>query len=192
MIDFSSFFLFLLTLLILSIGPVLAAIPVRRSIKVWQHWSLIGICILYGIIPILITYGGLYLANLLGCKADVIIYTCPQQPWLGDVISYMAFSYWLFFLTFPSAFISTLLLIIRLVQRLKSSNNGISEQPINGFKRDRNHKIIAGVCGAIAQKLGISVLLVRIITVASTVMIPMLILPIYLWTWLAFPLSSST
>lgn len=178
-------------LLLISIGPILAAIPVRRSIKVWQHWGLIGICILYGISPLLIASGGLYLADLLDCKADVIVFTCPQQPWLGDVITYMTFSHWLFFLTLPSASIGTLLLIIRLVQRFKRSDDEISEQPRNGFKRDRNHKIIAGVCGAIAQKLGISVLLVRIITVASTVIIPVVVLPMYLWTWLAFPLSSS-
>ncbi|NEO73932.1 PspC domain-containing protein [Moorena sp. SIO3H5] len=183
-----------LLLFLFLIGPVLAAIPVRRSVKLWQHWSLIGICIIFGILPLLLTFGGLQLAELLGCESVMITFTCPQKPWLGNIFSFMTFSHWFAILTIPSGFVGTVGLVITLVQRLKKSDDEISGSTRNRFTRSRRHKIIAGVCGAIAQRFRISVLAVRIVTVAVSIVIspigPIITL-FYVWIWLAFPLSPS-
>ena len=184
-----------LLLFLFFIGPVLAAIPVRRSVKLWQHWSLIGICIIFGILPLLLAFGGLQLAELLGCESVMITFTCPQKPWLGNILSFMAFAHGLAIFTIPSALVGSVGLVITLVQRrLKKSEDEISGSTRNRFTRSRRHKIIAGVCGAIAQRFRISVMAVRIATVALSIIIspiaPIITL-FYVWIWLAFPLSPS-
>ncbi|MDJ0733849.1 MAG: hypothetical protein QNJ47_07140 [Nostocaceae cyanobacterium] len=106
-----------LILLLLLLGPALAAIPVYFSITLWQHWSLIGICILFGISPLLLAFTGLQLAKFFGCESATITFTCPQQPWLGNVLSFMVFAHWLAFLTIPSAAVGTVGLLITLVHK---------------------------------------------------------------------------
>ena len=191
------YFLLLLIWLLALIGPALAAIPVRRSVKLWQHWSLIGICIIFGILPLLLTFGGLQLGELFGCESvsmGIISFTCAQKPWLGNILSFMTFTHWFAIFTIPSAFVGTVGLVITLVQGLKKSEDEISGSTRNRFTRSRRHKIIAGVCGAIAQRFRISVMAVRIATVALSIIIspigPIITL-FYVWIWLAFPLSPS-
>ncbi|NEO40338.1 MAG: PspC domain-containing protein [Moorea sp. SIOASIH] len=175
-------------------GPALAAIPVRRSVTLSQHTNLIVICILYGIIPLLLTFGGVQLGLFFGCESVMITFTCPQKPWLGNILSFMTFSHWFAILTIPSGFVGTVGLVITLIQRLKKSEDEISGSTRNRFTRSKRQKIIAGVCGAIAQRFRISVLAVRIVTVAVSIVIspiaPIITL-FYVWIWLAFPLSPS-
>ena len=187
-----------LLLLLLFIGPAIAAIPVRRSVTFSQHTDLIAGCILYGILPLALTFAGFPLGLLFGCEpggAGIITFTCPQQPWLGNILTFMAFAHGLAIFTIPSALVGTVGLVITLVQRrLKKSEDEISGSTRNRFTRSRRHKIIAGVCGAIAQRFRISVMAVRIATVALSIIIspigPIITL-FYVWIWLAFPLSPS-
>ncbi|NEO03896.1 MAG: PspC domain-containing protein [Moorea sp. SIO3I7] len=184
-----------LLLLLFFIGPALAAIPVRRSVTLSQHTDLIAGCILYGILPLLLTFGGVQLALFFGCESvgmGTMSFTCPQQPWLGNIISFMTFAYGFAIFTIPSAFVGTVGLVITLVKRFKKSEDQISGSTRNRFTRSRRHKVIAGVCGAIAQRFRISVLAVRIVTVALSIAMPIIFLLLYFWIWLAFPLSSST
>ncbi len=179
-----------LIVLLWFFGPALAAIPVRFSIRPWQHWALIGICIVFGTSPFMFVFGGLYLADLFGCQAKMTIFTCSQQPWLGNVISFMVFAHWFAILTIPSAAVGLLVLVIKLIQSFSKKSEGeIEIRAKNRFRRSRGNKVIAGVCGAIAQRLGIPVLVVRVITVAISVVFPMIGIFVYFWIWLAFPLS---
>ncbi|MDJ0734343.1 MAG: PspC domain-containing protein [Nostocaceae cyanobacterium] len=179
-------------LLLGVVGPALAAIPVRRSVTLWQHWSLVTICILFGISPLLLTFGGLHLAELFGCQSLVFQFTCPQQPRLGTIISLMVVAHWFAMFTIPSALVGTVALLITLIQRFKKSEHEISPRTRSRFNRSRHHKVIAGVCAAIAQRLGISLLGVRIATVALSIVITYLVVPLYLFLWLAFLLSCYT
>lgn len=181
-----------LILLLLFVGPALATIPVRRSVTLWQHWSLIAICILFGTSPLLLAFGGLRLAEFFGCSAAMITFTCPQQPRLGDIISWMTFAHWLAIFTIPSAVVGTIGLLITLVERFRRSEDGTEGRTRSRFNRSRHHKVIAGVCGAISQRFGIPLLGVRIVTVALSIVIPLIVLLLYFWIWLAFPLSPPT
>jgi phage shock protein PspC (stress-responsive transcriptional regulator) len=57
---------------------------------------------------------------------------------------------------------------------------------MSSLARPKNGRMIAGVCAAIANRFGISVTLVRVLTVAS-VLIPGPQVIIYLILWLVFP-----
>ncbi len=53
---------FILTLLL--IGPALASIAFLRSLSTRVHLLLFGICIFYGIFPLLLSWGGISLREL--------------------------------------------------------------------------------------------------------------------------------
>ncbi|GAB2449402.1 PspC domain-containing protein [Conyzicola lurida] len=57
---------------------------------------------------------------------------------------------------------------------------------MSSLARPKNGRMIAGVCAAIANRFGISVTLVRVLTVAS-VLIPGPQVIIYLILWVVFP-----
>jgi phage shock protein C len=44
--------------ILLLVGPALAAIILTRSLTTRGHLSLLGMCILYGIFPLLVAWGG--------------------------------------------------------------------------------------------------------------------------------------
>ncbi len=51
------------------------------------------------------------------------------------------------------------------------------------LERSRNHRLIAGVCGGVADHLGWSPILVRILYI----IIPFLGIPVYILLWIVMP-----
>jgi phage shock protein PspC (stress-responsive transcriptional regulator) len=170
-------FTYSLLFLLLFIGPALAAIAFRFALPCWLHWLLIGICLLFAGAPILLTVGGLRLAEYSGCQAEATTFTCPEQPGLEDWLTWLFFSHWLAIVTVPSGILGIIGLLIAL--RWRGA----------GIYRSRRQKVMAGVCGAIAQRLRLPVLGVRIVTVILVIILPVFGLLPYLWLWLAFPLE---
>jgi len=123
----------------------------------------------------------------------IIIYKCPGTPWLGDVITLMTFAHWGALLTIPSGVLGLIGLFTSLVLKANRLRTGVntSGRPTVTFSRSRRRKVIAGVCAAIAQRWGLSLLGVRIAMVVLTIAITGIGLLLYLWLWLAFPLEPS-
>lgn len=181
---------FILTLLL--IGPAIAGIAATRSLSTRGHLRLLGLCFCYGVLPLIITWGGLSLSDHFDCKAEAIIFNCPASSWHGNLISGMVFAHWLSILTIPSAVLGTIGILVSLIikaKRLRIPENNL-EQPTAVFYRSR-HKVVAGVCAAIAERSKLPIQGVRIVTVALAIIIPGLIWLLYLWFWLAFPLEPS-
>ncbi|MBD2260194.1 PspC domain-containing protein [Pseudanabaena sp. FACHB-2040] len=172
-------------------GPALAAIAIRRSLAIPWQLLLLGICIIYGVFPLLLAWGGLSLAESYGCEADITIYECPGNAALGDWVTGMTFAHWGAIITLPSGLLGAIGLIISIVLKANRSQTGapISANSAAAFYRSRRHKLIAGVCTAVAQRSSLSVLGVRIGTVALTLVAPGFGGLLYLWMWLAFPLE---
>lgn len=177
--------------LLLFIGPALGAIAVRRSLSVPWHLLLLGICIFYGAVPLLMGWGGLALAERFSCDVEVTIYKCVGNPQLGDLITAMTFAPWGLMITIPSSLLGAIGLLISLVLKVvrPGARAQTSTSPTAVFCRSPRHKVIAGVCTAIAQRWNLPLLGVRIATVALAVIMPILALPLYFWLWLAFPLA---
>ncbi len=57
------------------------------------------------------------------------------------------------------------------------------------FYRSREHKWVAGVCGGLAEKFGISVFLVRLAFIALIAVGGIPIVAIYTVLWVVFPLG---
>ena len=180
-----------LVALLLFMGPALGAIAVRRSLSVRWHLLLLGICIFYGAVPVLMGWGGLALAERFSCAVDITIYKCAENPQLSDLITAMTFAPWGLMITIPSSLLGVIGLLISLVLRVVSSSQGrqTSSNSTAAFYRSYRHKVIAGVCTAIAQRWNLPLLGVRIAVVALAVIMPILALPLYFWLWLAFPLE---
>ncbi|HEY9608292.1 PspC domain-containing protein [Allocoleopsis sp.] len=196
MADFVGIFYPALLVALLFFGPALSAIAVRRSLSIPWQLVLLGVCVFYAISPILLTVGGMGLAERFGCEAGgmgIIIYKCPGTPWLGDVITWMAFAHWGAFLTIPSGVLGVIGLLTSLILKANRLRTGVntSERPTATFYRSRRRKVIAGVCAAIAQRWGLSLLGVRIAIVVLSIAISGIGLLLYLWLWLAFPLEPS-
>ena len=155
------------------------------------HLVLLGIIIFYGILPLLLAWGGLGLAERFGCQTETIIFHCSNPSWLGEVVTWMVFGHWLAIITIPSAVLGSIGLISSLILKLNPLQTKVntSAKPTAAFYRSRRHKVISGVCAAIAQRWKLPVQAVRIVTVILAVAIPGLILCLYLWLWLAFPLK---
>lgn len=185
------FFLSLIWVL-LFFGPALAAIAIRRSLSIPWQLVLLVICILYAALPILIGLGGIGLAQLYDCKTDINIYKCPGNPSLGETITLMTFAHWLAIITIPSGILGMIGMLISLVIKFVRLRKGEqrSEAPLAIFYRSRRHKVIAGICSAIAKKTNLPLLAVRIATVILAIVAPGFGAPLYLWLWLAFPLES--
>lgn len=102
-----------LILTLLFIGPALAAIANRRSLSMGGHLLLFGLCIFYGIFPLLIAWGGLSLSDRFGCEAEAIIFNCPAPSWHGDLVTGMVFAHWLAIVTIPSAILGAVAYILK-------------------------------------------------------------------------------
>ena len=176
--------------LFLSVGPAIAGIAFFRRLSTRWHLFLLSLCVFYGISPFLVTWGALGLAKRFGCSAEAIRFSCSSLVWLGDVISGLAMSYWLAIFAIPSAILGAVgLLISGILQHRRAQISGnISEQFPAAFYRSRRHKIIAGVCSAIAQRWHQPLQIIRIVTVVLAIVIPGFIF-LYLWCWLAFPIE---
>lgn len=181
---------------LLFFGLALSAIAIRRSLSIRWQLVLLGVCVFYSISPILLTLGGVALAERSGCEAGgmgIITYKCPGTPWIGDVITFMTFAHWGAIFTIPSGVLGAIGLLTSLILKANTLRTGIntSERPTATFYRSRRRKVIAGVCAAIAQRWGLSLLGVRIAIVVLTIAITGIGLLLYLWLWLAFPLEPS-
>lgn len=173
--------------ILLLFGPALAAISVTRSLTTRGHLVLLGTCILYGIFPFLVTWGGMGLAKHFGCSAEAIRFHCPSSSWLGDVISGMFMAHWLAIFAIPSAILGAIGLLISLILKVKRSNANTPVVPRAIFYRSR-HKVFAGVCYALARLWNLPILGVRIVTVILAIVLPGFIF-LYFWCWLAFPIE---
>ncbi|KPQ32395.1 MAG: phage shock protein C (PspC) family protein [Phormidesmis priestleyi Ana] len=185
-----------LVLVLLLVGPAIATIAILRSLSIRGHLGLLGLCILYGAFPFMVTWGGLRLAERFACTAEAVRFRCPSTSpaWLGDFISGMFLSHWLAIIVIPSAILGTVGLLFSLtlkVRRSQTTNNtsgNISAEPTAAFYRSSHHKVVAGVCSAIAQRWHQPVLAVRTVVVILAVITPGFIF-LYVWCWLAFPIE---
>lgn len=170
-----------LILILLLIGPGLAAIAFLRSLSIRGHLLLFSICIFYGIFPLLLTWGGLNLAERFG------------PSWHRDIVTGMFFAHWLAIFTIPSAILGALGLLLSLILKINRSqtNTNISERPTTFFYRSHRHKVIAGICAAISRRWKLPIQAVRIVTVILAIIVPGLVLSLDLWCWLAFPLEQA-
>jgi phage shock protein PspC (stress-responsive transcriptional regulator) len=173
--------------ILLLVGPALAAISMTRSLTTRGHLVLLGICILYGIFPLLVTWGGMGLAERFGCTGEAVRFRCPSSPWLGDVISGMFMAHWLAIFAIPSAILGAIGLLISLILKVKRSDANTPVMPRAVFHRSC-HKVFAGLCYALSQLWNLPVLGVRIVTVILAIVIPGFIF-LYFWCWLAFPIE---
>ncbi len=87
----------------LLIGPAIAGIAFFRKLSTGWHWFLLGLCVIYGISPFLMTWGAYGLAKSFDCSAEAVRFRCPSPVWLGDVVSGLAMSHWLAIFAIPSA-----------------------------------------------------------------------------------------
>jgi phage shock protein C len=140
--------------LFLLIGPAIATIAFSRQLSIRGHLLLLSLCVVYGISPFLLTWGALGLAKRFGCSAEAVRFSCPSPVWLGDVISGLAMAHWLAVLAIPSAILGAIgLLISGILQYKRSRNTASTSKGIPAaFYRSRRHKVIAGVCSALAQR----------------------------------------
>jgi phage shock protein C len=167
--------------ILLLIGPAIASIAFLRSPSTRVHLLLFSICIFYGIFPLLLTWGGVSLTEHFG------------PSWHQDIVTGMFFAHWLAIFTIPSAILGAIGLLLSWILKNKRSrpNATISGKPSAIFRRSRRHKVIAGLCAAIAQRWGLPIQAVRIVTVVLAIIVPTgVILSLYVWGWLAFPLES--
>ncbi len=179
-------------LILLFVGPALSSIAIRRSLSIRWHLVLFGICILYGISPFLLAWGGMGLAKRFGCQTEAMMFQCPNPSWHGEIVTGMVFAHWLAIFTIPSAVFGAIGLIISLRIKVKRSPTtvNISGKPNAAFYRSRRHKVIAGVCAAISRRWRLPIQGVRIVTVILAVVGSGFVLLLYLWFWLAFPLEA--
>ena len=179
-------FFTLLAIVFLFIGPAFSAIATRYSLPVRQQLILLGICILYGLSPILVALVGTALAERFGCETNpTILYRCPGNPQLGNFITVTTQFAWAIFVTVPSGIAGLIGFIVSLTLKIRRSQTGEPSTPF--FYRSRRHRVLAGICGAIAQRSGFPSLSIRIIAVVIAIVGTTFIVPIYLWLWVAFP-----
>ena len=172
-----------LILTLLLIEPGIATIAFLRSLSIRGHLLLLSICIFYGIFPLLLTWGGLNLAERFSCTSEAFIFYCPDPSWYGGIIIGMVFTHWLAILTIPSAILGALGLLFSLILKIMRSrtNANISDRPTIFFYRSRHHKVIAGICVAISRRWKLPIQEVRIVTVVLAVIVPGFVLSFYLW-----------
>jgi hypothetical protein len=108
-----------LCLVVLLLGPALAAIAIYYSLGIGWQLLLLCICILYSFSPFIIGWVGLMLAERFGCKAETgTLYKCPQNPQLGDLVTLMVFiGAWGAIITLPSGVLGVIGLVISLVRK---------------------------------------------------------------------------
>lgn len=57
------------------------------------------------------------------------------------------------------------------------------------LRRSRNHRVLAGVCGGLAESFGLSVFRVRIVWILATIFTAFAGLLVYLALWYLIPLE---
>jgi phage shock protein C len=177
-------------LMLLFVGPAIASIAFFRSLSRSWHWALFSLCVLYAASPFLLTWGGLRLAEDFGCTSEAIRFQCPPPFWHGDLISGLFMAHWLAIFVIPSAILGAIGLLFSWILKHQRSRTteGTSGQPPTAFYRSRRHKVIAGVCSALAQRWHQPLQVIRIVTVVLAIVIPGFIF-LYFWGWLAFPIE---
>ncbi|BAY37474.1 hypothetical protein NIES2111_18120 [Nostoc sp. NIES-2111] len=115
----------LLYLVVILLGPGLAAIAIYYSLPIGWQLLLLGFCIFYSVSPFLIGWIGLILADRFGCKAESgTLYKCPQNPQLGDLVTLMVFiGAWGAIITLPSGILGVIGLLISLGLKFYRLNN---------------------------------------------------------------------
>ncbi|WP_427159010.1 hypothetical protein ACQFX9_23835 [Aliinostoc sp. HNIBRCY26] len=107
--------------LLLLFGPGLAAIALYYSLAVSWQLVLLGICILYGIFPLVIGWIGSILIQRFGChheKGVGISYKCPDNPQMEELVTGMVFlGAWGGIITIPSGILGCIGLIISIIYR---------------------------------------------------------------------------
>lgn len=175
---------------LLLVGPALVALAVRRSLAIPWQALLLGACLLYGGLPLLVALAGARLAEQFGCEAYAAIYECSGSAFLGELVTLMVFAHWAAILTIPSGLLGVVgLIILMVLTAFRSRSAAPTASPANSVYRRRQRRAIAGICAAISQRWGWSLLGIRIATVVLAVLMPLLIVGLYLWLWLAFPLE---
>jgi phage shock protein PspC (stress-responsive transcriptional regulator) len=179
-----------LILILLLVGPTIASIAITRSLSIRRHLVLVGICIFYGIFPLLVTWGGMGLADRFSCQGEATIFHCPAPSWHGNLVTGMFFAHWLAIVTIPSAVLGAIRLLMSLILKVKRSRKteNILESPAAAFYRSRRQKVIAGICSAIAQRWHLPIQGVRVVTLVLAIVLPGFIF-LYFWCWLAFPIE---
>ncbi|HIK05568.1 MAG TPA: hypothetical protein IGS40_12795 [Trichormus sp. M33_DOE_039] len=108
-------------LLLLLFGPGLAAIAIYYSLAASWQLVLLGVCILYGISPLVIGWIGLILIQRFGCQNEIgvgISYKCPDNPQMGELVTGMIFiGAWGGIITIPSGLLGCIGLIISIIHR---------------------------------------------------------------------------
>jgi phage shock protein C len=170
--------------LLFILGPVLSAIAVRLSLPIFWQCCVMGFCIFYGIFPLLFASDSLNLAQYLGCTIENFHYVCPENHWIGTLMSWSSLTPWIAIWTIPSGIFGLIGILFSVSMRSMGKTTPF-------LCRRRHRKICAGVCVAIAEKLGLSLLGVRIAMVLSMILFPEIALVLYGWMWIAFPLDSS-
>jgi phage shock protein C len=171
----------------LLIGPAIAGIAFFRQPSKGWYFCLLSLCIGYAVLPFLMTWGAYSLAEGFGCTAEAVRFRCASPVWLGDTISGLAMSHWLAIFAIPSAVLGAIgLLISAILQYQRSRNTGATSGP--AFYRSRRHKVVAGVCAALAERSHQSTQVIRIVTVVLAIVIPGFVF-LYFWCWLAFPIE---
>jgi len=89
---------------VILVGPALCFLAIR-SRSTPQKLLLLGLCILYGVLPLLLGSVGTSLATSSGCQVEMgLNYQCPTNPELGDLITTMVFiGAWGPIVTIPSS-----------------------------------------------------------------------------------------
>ncbi|MEM8806089.1 MAG: PspC domain-containing protein [Cyanobacteria bacterium P01_G01_bin.38] len=169
-------------LLILGFGgPAISAIAIRQALSVRRQIVLLLACALYGIGPLLLAFGALGLAHALDCHPQTSAISCPNQPWLSDWLSFATVGHWFTMITLPSSVFGGLGLLGSICYRIKNPGSTVM------FYRSRHRRLIGGVCAGIAQRIQLPLIVVRIVAVALLMMISVLMLIAYGWSWIAFP-----
>lgn len=168
---------------------MLSAIAIRRSLSAQRQSVLLGVCVLYGAFPLIIAGLGMGLAQRFECSVSSIVYECAESPQLSAPISGLVFSHWLAIVTIPSAVLGVigLLISLRFSSNVPSPQSTDASPPTAIFYRSRRYKVVAGLCGVLAERWNLPVLAVRTAAVVLLVVTSFLTLGLYLWCWIAFP-----
>lgn len=105
------------------IAPAISAIAILRSPSLRWHGILLGICIFYGISPLLIAWGGMSLAKNFNCSAEAAVFTCSDPSWLGSIVTVMFFAHWLAIVTIPSTILGCVGLLISAISKRETIMN---------------------------------------------------------------------
>jgi phage shock protein C len=176
-------FYIVVTSLLFVLGPALSAIAVRISLPIFWQWCVMGLCIIYGISPLLFVVGSSNLAKYLGCTIENFHYVCLGNLWIGSLMSWSNLAPWIAILTIPSGVLGFIGILFSISMRIMGKTSPF-------LYRRRRRKFCAGVCAAIAEKSGLSLLGARIVMVLSMIIFPEIALVLYCWMWIAFPLDS--